>query len=308
MERKYVGRTRALAWRPRIESLKANRAMRLSDSIRMAECVNSPEIKWQTANDKSWWGWNLLIGPKSHLDLRRPSGGLNNLNFKPHLCAGKLARKIEMKDWGIRLASGWELRDFIFTDYAILAEEQVSRCLCVGQSWRKTSPSRAQGTAKKSSRHVRKVLIQENWSKCCKFTSFEQNQFGMHWSYIGFKRIVSTLPKSHNPNLKNWPNLGKCPSPKSKKVVRKFQKPVFFTEIVNCNTVRTLRIDLGCGQNERTEKFAFWSTFQALCYEAFFWDRLGKSLGWLVLYLEVYPTLNAKRIWLYPEGQKLRRR
>lgn len=257
----WVG-TRSPLEGPELKALKATGADAISQTpFGWQSAVNSPEIKWQAVNDKVWWG-ESSNGLKATLDSSAAMGMMNLL--KPHLWVrGSWPGEIEMKteeDWRI----WFENYGGFILDYAILAEEQGFPMLCVGTELEKTS--HREEDWRKVIAQVRKVYSGK-LVYAANFTEFEKIKFWDALDYIGIQAYFP-LAKSHNPNLKELTKSWETHLPKIEKVVRKFQKPVFFTEIGYCNTVDAA-IEPWVWPNERKE-IQLSEEVQALCYRAFF--------------------------------------
>lgn len=290
----WVG-TRAALEGSELKALKATGADAISQTpFGWQSGVNSPEIKWQTVNEKMWWG-ESSNGLKATLDSSAALGMMNLL--KPHLWVrGSWPGEIEMnteEDW----ASWFEnYRGFIL-DYAMLAESHGFPMLCIGTELEKTSHRE---------REWREVIEQVRAVYSGKlvyaanFTEFEKIKFWDALDYIGIQAYFP-LSKSHNPSLKELTNSWEAHLPKIEKVVRKFQRPVFFTEIGYCNTVDAA-IAPWVWPNER-KSVQLSEEVQALCYRAFFETAWQKPWMAGVFFWKWYPTAHGRDPDFTPQGK-----
>jgi hypothetical protein len=290
----WVG-TRSALEGPELKALKATGADAISQTpFGWQSAVNSPEIKWQAVNDKVWWG-ESSNGLKATLDSSAAMGMMNLL--KPHLWVrGSWPGEIEMKteeDWAIWFDN---YRGFIL-DYAILAEEQGFPMLCVGTELEKTS--HREEDWRKVIEQVRKVYSGK-LVYAANFTEFEKIKFWDALDYIGIQAYFP-LAKSHNPNLKELTKSWETHLPKIEKVVRKFQKPVLFTEIGYCNTVDAA-IEPWVWPNERKE-IQLSEEVQALCYRAFFETAWQKPWMAGVFFWKWYPEAHGRDPDFTPQGK-----
>jgi hypothetical protein len=290
----WVG-TRSALQGPELKALKATGADAISQTpFGWQSAVNSPEIKWQTVNDKAWWG-ESSNGLKATLDSSSALGMMNIL--KPHLWArGSWPGEIEMKteeDWSLWFDN---YRGFIL-DYAMLAETQGFTMLCIGTELEKTS--HRESDWRNVIAQVRKVYSGK-LVYAANFTEFEQIKFWDELDYIGIQAYFP-LAKSHNPSLaeltKSWENH----IPKIEKVVKKFKKPVLFTEIGYCNTIDAA-IEPWVWPNERKE-IELSEEVQALCYRAFFETAWQKPWMAGVFFWKWYPEAHGRDPDFTPQGK-----
>src|SRR5690606_17638192 len=98
--------------------------------------INDPQIGWDMANDKHWWG-ETPLGIQVTLDSSANYGITNML--KPHLWVrGGWVGEIEMRneeDW----KTWFDNYSHFILDYARLAEELKIPLLCIGTELEKTS-------------------------------------------------------------------------------------------------------------------------------------------------------------------------
>jgi len=257
--------------------------------------IHSPAIQWQTDNEKMWWGESSK-GLKSTIDSSQALGIMNML--KPHLWVrGSWPGAIEMKseeDW----AQWFEnYRGFIL-DYAHLAEELGFPMLCIGTELEKISHREADWRTVIS--QVRAVYSGK-LVYAANFTEFEKIKFWDALDYIGVQAYFP-LAKSHDPTLKVLTDSWAYHIPKIEKVVRKYQKPVFFTEIGYCNTVDAA-IEPGVWPSERKE-IQLSEEVQALCYQAFFETAWQKPWMAGVFFWKWYPNAHDRNPDFTPQGKK----
>lgn len=131
------------------------------------------------------------------------------------------------------------------------------------------------------------------------FTEFEQVRFWDALDYIGVQAYFP-LAKNHNPSLQELTQSWNFHLPSIEKVIRKFKKPVLFTEIGYCNTVDAA-VEPWVWPNERRET-EFSEEVQALCYEAFFQTAWKKD--WLagVFFWKWYPQRHDRKPDFTPQG------
>lgn len=253
-----------------------------------------PEMRWRVDNDDMWWGESSK-GIQATLDSSQVLGITNIL--KPHLwIRGSWPGEIEMsneKDWDL----WFENYTGFILDYAVLAEEKQIPVLCIGTELEKTSHREADW---------RNVInqIREVYSGkliyAANFTEFEQIEFWDELDYIGVQAYFP-LSEYHNPNLEELKEGWKKPISRMEKMVRKFKKPIVFTEIGYCNTVDAA-IEPWVWPNERME-VEFSEEVQALCYQAFF-ETVWKK-DWLggVFFWKWYPERHGREPDFTPQGK-----
>jgi hypothetical protein len=256
---------------------------------------NTPEIKWDMSNERRWWG-ETPAGIQATLDSSSTKGIMNML--KPHLWVREgWVGEIEMgneADWKIWFAN---YQAFIL-DYARLAEELKMPMLCVGTELEKTSQLEKEWRAIIA--EVRKVYSGKI-TYAANFTEFENVKFWDALDYIGVQAYFS-LSKDHNPSIKELKASWESHLPKIEKVVKKYKKPVLFTEIGYCNTVDAA-IEPWVWPNERKE-IQFSEEVQALCYEAFFETAWKKEWMAGVFFWKWYPTRGEREPDFTPQGKK----
>lgn len=255
---------------------------------------NSPEIRWDLSNEKRWWG-ETPAGIKATMDSSAQHDMMNML--KPHLWVrGAWVGEIEMQseeDW---IAWFGNYRAFIL-DFAKLAEELKMPMFCVGTELEKTS---------QREKEWREIIaaIREVYSGklvyAANFTEFEKVKFWDALDYVGIQAYFP-LAKDHNPDLKELKSSWEDHLPSIEKVVRKYKKPVIFTEIGYCNTVDAA-VEPWVWPNERKE-IQFSEEVQALCYEAFFETAWKKD--WLagVFFWKWYPERHERKPDFTPQGK-----
>jgi hypothetical protein len=183
-------------------------------------------------------------------------------------------------------------------DYARLAEELKMPMLCVGTELEKTSTKEKEWRAVIA--EVRKVYSGK-LTYAANFTEFEQVKFWDALDYIGVQAYFS-LAKNHNPSLAELTKSWNTHLPQIEKLIRKFKKPVLFTEIGYCNTVDAA-VQPWVWPNERKET-ELSQEVQALCYEAFFQTAWKKD--WLagVFFWKWYPQRHDREPDFTPQGKK----
>lgn len=257
--------------------------------------IHSPEIRWEVDAERQWWGESGKGIQVTH-DSSKVLGITNML--KPHLWVrGSWPGEIKMKnkaDW-----EAWFTNYTAFiVDYAQLAEELGIPMLCIGTELEMTS-DRAEDWEQIIAA-IRKVYSGK-LVYAANFTEFEHITFWDKLDYIGIQAYFP-LADDHNPSLEELKEGWGRQLPKVEKVVKKYQKPVLFTEIGYCNTVDAA-IEPWVWPNERKE-IEFSETAQALCYEAFFESAWPKS--WLagVYFWKWYPNRHDREPDFTPQGKK----
>ena len=256
---------------------------------------NSPEIKWDLSNDHRWWG-ETPAGIEATFDSSRHLGVTNML--KPHLWVRDgWVGEIEMKseaDWKLWFAN---YQSFIL-EYAALAERLRMPMLCIGTELEKTSGKEKEWRL--IIQEIRKVYSGKI-TYAANFTEFEQVKFWDALDYIGIQAYFP-LAKDHDPQLneliKSWGDH----MPDIEKVVKKYQKPVLFTEIGYCDTADAA-IQPWIWPNERIE-VAISEEIQAICYEAFFQTAWKKSWMAGVFFWKWYPEQPRRKPDFTPQGKK----
>lgn len=256
---------------------------------------NTPEIRWDMSNERRWWG-ETPAGIEITLDSSASKGVMNML--KPHLWVrGSWPGEIQMKteeDWRLWFDN---YTRFIL-DYAILAEKLQMPMLCIGTELELTS---------QREQDWRDIIgaVREVYSGqlvyAANFTEFEKIKF---WDALDFVGIQAYFPlaKDHNPELSELKKSWESHLPKIEKVVRKYKKPVIFTEIGYCNTVDAA-VEPWVWPNERKE-IAFSEEVQALCYEAFFETAWKKSWMAGVFFWKWYPERHEREPDFTPQGKQ----
>ncbi|WP_366938336.1 hypothetical protein, partial [Algoriphagus sp.] len=257
--------------------------------------VNSPEIRWEVNAERQWWGESAKGIQATH-DSSQVLDIMNML--KPHLWVrGSWPGEIEMlneKDWELWFDN---YSSFIL-DYAKLAEELKMPMLCIGTELEKTS-EREEDWRKVISQ-VRKVYTGK-LVYAANFTEFEKIKFWDELDYIGVQAYFP-LAEKHNPDLQELKSGWEKQLPKIEKVVRKYKKPVLFTEIGYCNTVDAA-IEPWVWPNERKE-IEFSEKAQALCYEAFFETAWKKPWMAGVFFWKWYPNRHDREPDFTPQGKE----
>ncbi len=256
--------------------------------------INNPEIRWDLANDKKWWG-ESAYGMQATLDSAQHLGITNML--KPHLWVrGSWPGEIEMKseaDWNL----WFDNYTAFILDHAKFAEKLKFPLLCIGTELEKTS--QRDKDWRKVIAEIRKVYSGK-LVYAANFTEFEKVTFWDELDYIGIQAYFP-LAKSHNPELDELKSSWKSHLPKIDKAVRKYKKPVIFTEIGYCNTVDAA-IEPWVWPNERKE-IQFSEEVQALCYKAFFETAWTKSWMAGVFFWKWYPTRHEREPDFTPQGK-----
>ncbi|WP_236025603.1 glycoside hydrolase family 113 [Algoriphagus oliviformis] len=259
---------------------------------------NDPEIGWDLDNDKRWWGESPL-GIQVTMDSSAKYGMKNML--KPHLWVrGAWVGEIEMlseEDWKRWFAN---YTAFI-VGYAGLAESLGIPALCVGTELEKTSHREEDWRAVIA--EVRKVYSGK-LTYAANFTEYQQVKFWDALDYIGIQAYFP-LSSGHSPGLAELKASWQSHLPKIEKLVRKCQKPVFFTEIGYCNTVDAA-MEPWVWPNER-EGVEFSDEVQARCYEAFFETAWKKK--WLagVFFWKWHPEVPERQPDFTPQGKAAER-
>lgn len=256
---------------------------------------NLPEIRWEIHSDRIWWG-ESLEGLKATTDMAREKGIESIL--KPHLwIRGSWPGEVEMKteaDW----AQWFEAyREFILY-FANFAEKEGIPKFCVGTELEKTSHREKEWRA--IIREIKKVYSGE-LTYAANFTEYDKINFWDELDYIGIQAYFP-LSKNENPTLKELKSSWGAVLPKIEKIVRRYNKPVIFTEIGYCNTVDAA-IAPWVWPNERKET-ALSEEVQARCYQAFFDTAWQKE--WLVgvYFWKWYPEVRDRNPDFTPQGKK----
>ncbi|MEN2283159.1 hypothetical protein AAGF08_13530 [Algoriphagus sp. SE2] len=256
--------------------------------------VNKPEIRWEVNAERQWWGESARGIQATH-DSSQVLGIMNML--KPHLWVrGSWPGDIEMLNEG-----DWDLwfdnyKGFIL-DYAKLAEELKIPMLCIGTELEKTSEREEEW--RKIISEIRKVYSGK-LVYAANFTEFEKIKFWDKLDYIGVQAYFPLTDK-HNPDLDELKSGWEKQLPKIEKVVRKYKKPVLFTEIGYCNTIDAA-IEPWVWPNERKE-IEFSEEAQALCYEAFFETAWKKTWMAGVFFWKWYPKRHEREPDFTPQGK-----
>ena len=276
-------------------NLKATGANALSQTpFGWQSAKNDPQIGWDLSNDKRWWG-ETPLGIQVTLDSAENYGIKNML--KPHLWVrGGWVGEIEMQneaDWKTWFGN---YQAFIL-DYARLAEKLKMPMLCIGTELEKTS-TREQDWRKVIA-EVRK-LYSGKITYAANFTEFEKVKFWDALDYIGVQAYFP-LSEGHNPDLAELKASWVAHLPKVEKLVRKYKKPVLFTEIGYCNSVDAA-IEPWVWPNERKDVQVS-EEVQALCYQAFFETAWKKE--WLagVFFWKWHPTDHGRQPDFTPQGK-----
>lgn len=280
---------------PELEALKATGADALSQTpFGWQSEKNTPEIRWDTHNENKWWG-ESSAGIKATFDSSARHGIMNML--KPHLWVrGSWPGEIEMKneaDWDEWFAN---YRGFIL-DYAVMAEEHQIPMLCVGTELEMTS-GREEDWRKVIS-EIRKVYSGK-LIYAANFTEFEHVKFWDALDYIGIQAYFPLSTKT-NPELSDLKSGWNKHLPKIEKVVRKYQKPVMFTEIGYCNTIDAAE-EPWVWPNERKD-VELSEEMQAMCYEAFFETAWKESWMAGVFFWKWYPEGKHRDPDFTPQGK-----
>lgn len=257
--------------------------------------VNTPEIRWEVDAERQWWGESAKGIQTTH-DSSQVLGIMNML--KPHLWVrGSWPGEIEMKnedDW----ETWFDNYEHFILDYAKLAERLEIPMLCIGTELEKTSDRENDWRAIIA--EVRKVYSGK-LVYAANFTEYEKIKFWDDLDYIGIQAYFP-LSKKHNPDLKELKAGWNKQLPAVEKMVRKFKKPVLFTEIGYCNTVDAA-IEPWVWPNERKE-IEFSESAQALCYEAFFESVWDKSWMAGVYFWKWYPNRHDREPDFTPQGKE----
>lgn len=256
---------------------------------------SSPEIRWEMSNEHRWWG-ETPMGIEVTLDSTSKQGMMNML--KPHLWVRDgWVGEIEMKnetDW----KAWFESYQSFILDYARLAERLHMPMLCIGTELEKTSTREKDW--RKVIAEVRKVYSGKI-TYAANFTEFEKVKFWDALDYIGIQAYFP-LSENHDPKLAELVDSWNSHLPQVEKLVRKYQKPVLFTEIGYCNTMDAA-IEPWVWPNERKD-IDMSEEVQARCYEAFFQTAWSKS--WLagVFFWKWYPEQHHREPDFTPQGKK----
>ena len=259
---------------------------------------NEPEIGWDLSNEKRWWG-ETPLGIKATMDSSMVHDVKNML--KPHLWVrGGWVGEIEMEseeDWQIWFGN---YQRFIL-DYARLAEELKMPMLCVGTELEKTSTREKEW--RKVIAEVRKVYSGKI-TYAANFTEFEKVKFWDALDYIGIQAYFP-LAAGQSPSLEELKSSWQDHLPEIEKMVRKYKKPVLFTEIGYCNTADAA-IQPWVWPNER-KGIEVSEDVQAMCYEAFFETAWKKE--WLagVFFWKWYPENHDRQPDFTPQGKAAER-
>ncbi|WP_035467627.1 glycoside hydrolase family 113 [Algoriphagus mannitolivorans] len=255
---------------------------------------NSPEIRWDMSNERRWWG-ETPYGIEATLDSSSRYGIMNML--KPHLWVREgWVGEIEMKneaDW----KQWFENYKAFILDYARLAEKLNFPMLCVGTELEKSSAREKDW--REVIAEVRKVYSGKI-TYAANFTEFEKIKFWDALDYIGVQAYFP-LSKSHQPELSELIASWNSHLPRVEKLVKKYKKPVLFTEIGYCNTIDAA-MEPWVWPNERKE-IALSEEIQARCYEAFFQTAWKKE--WLagVYFWKWYPENHSRQPDFTPQGK-----
>ncbi len=255
---------------------------------------DTPEIQWELENERKWWG-ESATGIKVTMDSSTHLGMLTIL--KPHLWVrGSWPGEIQMQnedDWKKWFAN----YQLFILDYAKLANDYNIPLLAIGTELELTTHRESDWRG--IIREIRKVY-DGKLVYAANFTEFDQIAFWDALDYIGIQAYFPLSARSNsslNELKKGWSkHLTAIDA-----VVRKFAKPVIFTEIGYCNT-EDAAVEPWVWPNERRES-AFSDEMQAQCYEAFFqtaWKR-----NWLagVFFWKWYPTGHDREPDFTPQGK-----
>lgn len=280
---------------PELEALKATGADALSQTpFGWQTEKNNPELRWEVKNDNKWWGESSQ-GIKATFDSSARHGIMNML--KPHLWVrGSWPGEIEMKteeDWKIWFDN---YEGFILA-YAKMAEEHQIPMLCIGTELELTS--KREDDWRKVIAEIRKVYSGK-LIYAANFTEYEHVKFWDALDYIGIQAYFP-LSTKENPNLSDLKSGWKKNLSRIEKVVRKYQKPVMFTEIGYCNTVDAAK-EPWVWPNERRET-ELSEKMQALCYEAFFETAWKESWMAGVFFWKWYPEGKHRDPDFTPQGK-----
>src|SRR5690606_37240319 len=174
-------------------------------------------------------------------------------------------------------------------DYARLAEELKIPLLCIGTELEKTSQREKEWRnliAEVRKIYSAKITYAEN------FTEFAKIKFWDALDYIGVQAYFP-LATAHDTSLDELTYSWEVHLSKIEKVVRKYKKPVLFTEIGYCNAVDAA-IEPWVWPSERKE-VELSEDVQARCYEAFFETAWKKE--WLagVFFWKWYPEPHGRQ-------------
>lgn len=257
--------------------------------------IDEPTISWELDSDRQWWGESAK-GLHATLDSSAKLGIMNML--KPHLWVrGGWPGAIHMQneeDWDIWFAN---YTAFIL-DYARLAEEMKFAVLCIGTELEKTSARQKEWRCIIS--EIRKVYSGK-LTYAANFTEYEQVDFWDDLDYIGIQAYFP-LSKSKNPDLEELKSAWKTHLVRIEKSVKRYQKPIIFTEIGYCNTIDA-SVEPWVWPNERGD-VPLSDEIQARCYQAFFetaWTR-----PWMagVFFWKWYPVKNMREPDFSPQGKR----
>lgn len=256
---------------------------------------NAPEIHWQAAHEKMWWG-ESAEGIRATVDSSARHNIMNML--KPHLWVrDSWPGEIEMNneaDW-----KRWftDYTHFIL-DYARMAEAHFIPMLCIGTELERTSHREEEW--RNIIHRIRKVYSGK-LVYAANFTEFEKVKFWDELDYIGVQAYFP-LSSKENPTLKDLKSGWNKSLTKIDQVVKTFHKPVIFTEIGYCNTVDAAK-EPWVWPNERKE-VALSEDVQALCYEAFFETAWKRSWMAGVFFWKWYPDGRHRNPDFTPQGKK----
>ncbi len=255
---------------------------------------NNPEIRWQVKNDGKWWG-ETANGIKATLDSSARHGIMNML--KPHLWVrGSYPGEIHMlneADWEKWFSN---YQSFIL-DYARLAEEYQIPMLCIGTELELTTDREEEW--RKIISEIRKVYSGK-LIYAANFTEYDKVTFWDELDYIGIQAYFP-LSTEENPNLEELKSGWTSHLKKIDRLVRKYKKPVMFTEIGYCNTVDAAA-EPWVWPSERMET-PISEEMQALCYEAFFETAWKKPWMAGVFFWKWYPESRGRDPDFTPQGK-----
>ncbi|MEP0712007.1 MAG: hypothetical protein ABJC55_08795, partial [Algoriphagus sp.] len=232
---------------------------------------------------------------KATFDSSARHGIMNML--KPHIWVrgswpGEIAMQNE-EDWALWFEN---YQGFIL-DYARMAQAYQIPMLCVGTELEMTSEREEDW--RKVIAEIRKVYSGK-LIYAANFTEFEQVKFWDALDYIGIQAYFP-LSTKENPSLSDLKSGWKKALPSIDKVVRKYQKPVMFTEIGYCNTVDAAK-EPWVWPSERKET-ELSEEMQALCYEAFFETAWKESWMAGVFFWKWYPDGRHRNPDFTPQGK-----
>ncbi|MHA7128952.1 glycoside hydrolase family 113 [Algoriphagus namhaensis] len=256
--------------------------------------VDNPDLRWSVYTEEMWWGESAR-GISATLDSSRVFGITNIL--KPHIWVrNSWPGEIEMEneqDWN----SWFENYSKFILDYAQLAEDLEIPVLCIGTELEKTT--HREKDWREVIAKIRKVYGGQ-LVYAANFTEFEKVKFWDALDYIGVQAYFP-LAEGQNPNLETLKKGWNQPIAKLEKLLRKFEKPVIFTEIGYCNTVDAATEPWVWPKDRQNAALS--DEVQARCYQAFFETVWKKEWMAGVFFWKWYPNERYRDPDFTPQGK-----